>query len=384
MNQKKLLIIMPSGYMGGTNSSLENMLRLIDHANLDVEIFPLCFDGPFVNRFSQYICRKENIFLSANKRALSSSRYGIISKLLIVLFSVMKAGKNSFIREFVFTKIAKNFTNYDVVVSFQEGVATDFASRIECDNKIAWIHCDYSRYLSAVNRDELATYNRFSSIVCVSSYTKDVFVNIYPSLTDKTVAIHNLIDTRYIKLKSKEVINLELNPNVDVIVSLGRLDKVKRFEKIPEIAKELVSVGLNFKWYIIGDGKEYDRIRANIKMLGLEDYVKLTGALENPYPLISQSKILVCTSSSEACPNVINEAKTLSIPIISADFGSSYEMLDNGRHGYITSIDRIGDEIKKFLSDKEKYLLIKDNLKTEEYNNQLLLEEIYRLIYKAS
>ena len=43
--------------------------------------------------------------------------------------------------------------------------------------------------------------------------------------------------------------------------------------------------------------------------------------------------MVVSTSVSEACPNVINEAKILHTPIVATNFGSVYEFIEDGVNG---------------------------------------------------
>lgn len=97
-----------------------------------------------------------------------------------VLFRIPKLGKAIVenIESSTIRKIEK--IEYDCVISFQESVSLQFVSKFRNPNKVAWIHCDYSRIFT--NRyEEMAIFSKYSKIVAVSNYTKIHFANYYHS-----------------------------------------------------------------------------------------------------------------------------------------------------------------------------------------------------------
>ena len=90
----------------------------------------------------------------------------------------------------------------------------------------------------------------------MSEYTKDIFTSLIPSVKNKTLAIHNFIPSNRIIELSKNDIDLPTDDSVFIIVSIGRLDPVKRFNLIPSISRNLVNRGCVFQWFIIGGGSE--------------------------------------------------------------------------------------------------------------------------------
>jgi len=76
------------------------------------------------------------------------------------------------------------------------------------------------------------------------------------------------------------------------IISVGRIDPVKRFCLIPQIAKQLLAKGCHFKWYILGSNDcsgEFKLLRNNIEKCGINDTVIWLGNKNNPYPYFAQS-----------------------------------------------------------------------------------------------
>ena len=273
--------------------------------------------------------------------------------------------------------------HYDAVVGFSEGVPTFMVSIMVHPNKIGWIHCDYSNYLKVgAKRSEYHIYNSLQAIVCVSDYTRESFLHHYPSLREKTQSIYNIIDCVMIREKALEPILESFDKTTFNIVSVGRLDPVKRLSIIPELAKRIVDSGCKVRWYVIGPQGTRDEVSRFLQNLGKYEthgIVVFLGERTNPYPYIARADLLVNTSISEACPYVINEAKILGTPVVCADFGSASEFIDNGSTGFIEPIDKMADRIIKLA--RNKYLLeqIRTNLACFKYDNDLILKRIYSL-----
>lgn len=166
------------------------------------------------------------------------------------------------------------------------------------------------------------------------------------------------------------------------ILSVGRIDVVKSFDKIPEVVSKLKERRINFIWYLIGPvgfGQAQVQFDENVRKYKVEDNFVWLGAKDNPYPYMANSNLLVMTSKSEACPYVLNEAKIIGLPIITTNYGSAIEFIDNGLDGIITPIENMVDEIEKIILDKELYNTIKQNLQTYRYENKAI-DKFYSLI----
>lgn len=376
----KILIVVPGLHNGGTITSLKNLLPKLAPKRYQIDVFPINFVGSNYEAISQYA----NILGFANHKKNSSKKSQIKLALLCIirivkkLFCFLGIDLSPMMYKRVANSLQKN--NYDLVIAFQEGQATLLVSLFNNVKKITWVRCDYSRIVTntKIKKKSEKVYRNVDKIICVSNFTKDVFVHIYPDFSDKTIALHNIISDDAIINKSHERIEEDylFSSSVFTIVSIGRLDPVKRFEQIPSIASYIKSKGLPFKWLIIGNGSDKEIISHSIHKNGVEDSVVLLGNRNNPYPYISKADLLVCTSYSEACPNVINEAKILGTPVVSTDFGSSYEFIDNGINGIITPIDSIALEIVKLMTDHMLYDKIKTNITSFKYDNNKLLAKL--------
>lgn len=371
--QKKILIIINGFQIGGTIVSLYSLLSKIDLTKVKVDIFPRRNIGTYVNKLPNCTILSENLWLS---HTIYSKGY-IIRKLNFLLLCIRK----------IFDKIGINiypFINYiggkqihtdeyDAVIGYDESLLK-YICALPAHKRINWIHCDYRRVTNG--KDESRYFNKIDTIVCVSEFSKNIFCSMYPKYMNKTAAIHNIINVEDLQHKCAMPIDDQRFDNSNfTILSCGRIDPVKQFHLIPEIANEIKTLTQKkFHWYIIGGGNTqlYNQIQAKINNLKLNDYVTLLGMKQNPYPYMLRSDIFVCTSISESYPMVINEAKALRVPVICNTFPSASESVKDGVDGFITEIEKMPEIIVAMMN----HPLIISRYNDE---NNHIIEQFYNL-----
>ena len=336
---KRLLFITPSRSIGGTNSSLSSIISFLKD-KFDIKVLVISSSGEGTYSFDDIVI--SNALLDAyhtdySKLDSSIKILAFFIKTLKRILNLLSISGENIINRLAVKSIGKEY-NFDVVIGFSEGVSMRLASQFNVPSKVTWIHCDYDRAVPEYI-NELSFYEKFNDIVCVSKYTKQKFINRYPSLASRTIYIYNLLDVDRIKCLSEAPIDDKTFRNdLFTIVSMGRMDPVKGFSLIPKIASELKQRACKFRWFIIGgpENYEFSKVKSEIQKYDVDDVVFLLGAKRNPYPLLRASNLYVSTSFSEACPMVFLEAKTLGVPIVSADFGSAHEFV--GEHGFVLSV----------------------------------------------
>lgn len=376
-NKPKILFVVPGFGLGGTTTALTSLLNSELTKHFDIDVFAIKHRS---DRMQPIISHDIGL------NGLTTAYYGDFSqfrakdKLKYLFIKLLKQNKRllAILENWVIKRTIKKIerhNQYNVVVGFQEELATRFASHFSYPNKIAWIHCDYANTFGK-EVDETDLYNHFKKIVCVSQFTRNGFIARYPSLTEKTVAIHNLFDAKRIKELSKEPIDDPLyDTSHFTIISLGRVHEVKRFYIIPKIATKLKEANLDFRWYILGSAdipSELKRLTDAIHECGMEDNVIYLGGKPNPYPYLKAANLLVSTSKSEACPMIFNEAKILHVPILSADYGSAYEFIELGKDGYITSTENMSQKLIELIGHPDEFYSIKDSISISQTNNEII------------
>ena len=81
------------------------------------------------------------------------------------------------------------------------------------------------------------------------------------------------------------------------------------------------------------------KLERQIKSLGLENQVVLTGEQKNVERYYLKSKIFAFTSSIEGFPNVIGEALSAGLPVIAYDcIAGPSEMITDGENGFLIPV----------------------------------------------
>ena len=365
---KHVIIIVPSMNCGGVTSSLITLYSKLQlYYNIDV--FPLTRSSADVSMFDGHVLNG-GFFLDSYYGNFSSMKLG--NRFSAFFVKALKRIFPRFSTLLLRCSISQElFKNYDMVIAYQEGYSTEYAQYIDSDKKIAWVHCDYKRAYPQCK--ELQIYEKFNKIVCVSEYTTATFKECYPQLSGRVYTIYNFFDAeRVTKLSKETVVDPCFVVHERTLVTIGRLDPIKRVHLIPLVAKKLKQSGLDFCWYIIGPSiiDDYtERIKKEIQSNDVSDVVRLLSETSNPYFYMRKAALLVSLSESEACPMIFNEAKSLNLPIISAFFGGVEEFvtLDIGQY---CDIDSLPDKILTFFKEQKKYAY--DYTKLHSYNNELI------------
>lgn len=383
--KKRLLFIITYLNTGGTVRSLQNFLNCYDSSKYDVDVFAMVHSGAYKGQLRNCKVLPPNRIIDASVAHLEN-QHGW-AKLESILLKLINKITEYHFQSFLFKKIGNKLSKqikYDAIVGYSEGLPTLFVSFINHPNRIGWIHCDYASYLKTVGKKrELNVYQSLNSIVCVSEFTKQSFVNIYPSLDKKTFTIYNLLDDKMMRQKANEATEINYDNISFNLVSIGRIDPIKRLSVIPELARKVLEAGCMIRWHVIGPkgtSAEFNLLKENIVKYQVEKEVLLLGEKTNPYPYIAHANLLVNTSISEACPYVINEAKILKTPVVCTDFGSAKEFVTNGLNGYSIPIDELADCIIQLIKHPEELKQLRENLASFSYDNDSILQKIYSLI----
>ena len=267
------------------------------------------------------------------------------------------------------------FNGYDFIIVVSEASKLrHFVSTLDNPQKIQWIHTDYvawrnhNNWTKKITANDKKTYKNFDVIVCLSEHLCDKFSAYYPNLAKKAVAIPNLIDYGSIMEKSKLPSAFEVDKSKLNIITIGRMEEEKCYDRILHVAKDLKDKGVDFVWYLVGDG---NLLKAHKKLcceLDLCEKVIFTGYLENVSPLLKQCDLFVMMSEYEGTPVTIDEAKVLGVPVLAKDVGGIRDQVKNGFGKALSSISA-NDITKLECSMKEQDFAVYnteiiDNLKS--------------------
>ena len=310
--KRNCLFILPTISLGGTTTAMASILNTIVINHINVDVFTVIRGRQMIAPVSAYDIKMNTLttaFYGNFDEFDIWNRVFFLPIKLLKQFSTLESKLEKWIINRTISQIIKT-KQYDYIIGFQEGLATRFASYFSCNKKIAWIHCDYARTFGSEAK-ERSLYGLFSSIVCVSNFTRKSFLENYPEFTNKTLAIHNLFDANRIIELSRVIINdPRFNTSNFTIISLGRICDVKRFNLIPSIVAKIKQMGIKLRWYILGnvvDQGELNKLQNSIENYDVKEEVIYLGSKSNPYPYLRESDLLVTVSSSVSLSSVSSE-----------------------------------------------------------------------------
>ena len=381
---KVLFVIQQLGF-GGSTTSLLNMLELLDKSGHRADLFIMKHGGAFMDRAAvcANILPEDTKLASSICNRNSIKRYGINGLINRCYVSLKYKLKNPrIVLHDIYKSAAELIKGYDVVISYQENIATDFTQYIPSKKRIAWVHTMYDSFtINMSYREVLDTYLRFDDIVCVAPAAVDVFKKRMPSLADRVSLISNPLNVEMIKQKACCDQNDIADDLQNVIISVGRLSPEKQYDYAIKAAKKLYENGFAFKWFIVGEGIEKAKLEELINRENLQDIVVLLGSRQNPYPLIAKADVLVISSVYEAQPMVANEAFVLGVPVITTDYPAAKTLINHGQNGIIckTSVDGIYSAVNNFMSNKDLSAKLTKGARNFHYDNDSILEKILDL-----
>ena len=139
-----------------------------------------------------------------------------------------------------------------------------------------------------------------------------------------------------------------------VLMYIGRLHPVKRLRLLLESVAKLQE---NFKMFIVGAGALEEELEEYAKLLGINDKVIFTGAVQfNDIPkYMNLADVIVLTSAIEGQPRVIVESMFCGTPAVGTNVFGISDTIADGVSGYLTSTDPedIANKISKALQDDQ-------------------------------
>ena len=280
-------------------------------------------------------------------------------------------------KKFGFDSLTRFFVNqrfrdiYDLEIAFMEGLSTKYLSyKKNAKKRIAWVHTDLknnhytSSFFESVE-DESQFYNSYDKIVFVSMDSMLEFNELFNVPRNKQVIQSNLIPKSTILLKANE---FTVDKKKFTIVSVGRLEIQKAFYRLVEVSKLLKNAGYTFEVWLIGEGELENDLKAQVKLLQLENEFLFLSYKPNPYPFLKAADIYINTSLTEGYPLTVCEAICLGRAVVCTSSPGSREILGDNEYGIITYHDSysIYAAVKSLIDSPETLLNINQKQRLEQ------------------
>ena len=161
---------------------------------------------------------------------------------------------------------------------------------------------------------------------------------------ENIVVIHNGVDTdKYHPRKGSEDVaaSFGIEDGEQVVTTVASLNPRKRIDLLLRVAAAVVPGHPKVRFVVAGDGPERGRLHAIADTLGIGDKVVFTGVRDDVDALLRSSTVFVLCSrrGTETFPNVILEAMSSGLPVVTTDVGSVRELVADGDSGIIVPED---------------------------------------------
>ena len=189
--------------------------------------------------------------------------------------------------------------------------------------------------------------------------------------------IHTIYNPCYFSNKKVEKI-YKKNNKTKIILNVSRLENQK--DHLTLLKAFLLSKNkYNMKLLIIGYGKNLYSIKKYIKKNSLNKFVKIFSNVHNASNYYKKADLFILSSLYEGFPNVLVEAASFKIPIISTNCNSGpSEILLNGKGGYLVKVGdykMISKKIDYFFNNEKNFhskaLVCYKNLKRFNFKSNL-------------
>lgn len=276
------------------------------------------------------------------------------------------------------TIIFKNYLiqeEYDAAIAFRQ-CAQCYYFVLNCTKakkKIGFVHGEL-KYMNDISSWK-KYMTLFDKIAYVSNAVEEEFVKCYPELRLNACVIYNMFDKEQILSLAQEHNPFPFQSNIINIITIARIDNdFKRIDLIPEICKQLRErTSVHFHWYIVGDGPGREVVEKKIRDLRVRDSVTICGFTINPFAILKDASFSVLLSKSEAYPMTVIESFVLGKPIVSTNFASIKEMMEDGKQGLIAdfSLEDMTMKILKMMNEPGLLSSCNDFLSKYECSNDI-------------
>lgn len=385
MSKTKVLFVAEELSMNGAMKSLISLLKALPKDKYDVSLFLFKHGGELENQLPDDVhllpeMMPYAIYRLPLKKAISYAlRLGkfnlVLFRLIIAFERVLKSNHFG-----MWNLLPEIPGHYDLVCGYADGfVAPTVIKKTDSKKKANWIHFTYS---------DLAQPKYVYNALLESDFCIPVSIEAGKDL-DKVLKrptrqhiIHNITDKHECILRAAEPLEIPNTKGVTRIVSVGRVTPQKKYDIIPGTAEILISRGIEFEWYIIGNGDKFNELISRTKELQLDHYVHFIGSRSNPMPWVNSADIFVNPSNHESWGMTVSEALCLGKAVITSDIPVFAEQINNEVNGLMCKANpnTLADAICRLIANPEFRMKLGQNAQNYPFAKETIIEEFNQII----
>lgn len=317
MSKRKVLFIHETMNGGGAERVLLDLLRHMDYSRYDVTLLLVWATGVYMDQLPGQV----------KLLCINHDKKHWMERVLFRCKPLLDRWQRRDINRVLGNE------RYDTIVSFMEGPAMVYHSFVTARavRNVTWIHTDmqHNRWTLPFHGSALREQQRYGlmdEVVLVSQGACEGFEAVINNGAHHRV-LHNPIDCNAILEKSREK---SVEKRRFTVCNVGRLVDEKRQDRIVRAAALLRDRGVDMDFWIVGEGRNRERLETLVVECNVADRVKLLGFKSNPYPYLAAADVFLLTSDAEGYPTVVCEALCLGRPVVSTPVAGVDELLQSG------------------------------------------------------
>ncbi len=204
---------------------------------------------------------------------------------------------------------------------------------------------------------QLRSFKNSCGIIYISNYAKNYIENKYPFLKKKpSIVIYHGISDDFRQQPKKQLLITQYTQNTPFkLLYISTVNFYKHQWNVVEAVKKIKKDGYNIELELVGPMYEPVRDKFEKSLLEAESFVHYRGKVdyEEISRIYKETDLFIFASTCENMPNILVEAMSAGLPILSSNYGPMPEILkDAGIYMEPININSIYLNLKKMLSDK--------------------------------
>lgn len=221
-------------------------------------------------------------------------------------------------------------------------------------------------------------YPQAQHVICVSRGIMKYFPWLKP---DRVSVIYNpIVPEGFIEPDD------ELLDRPKVILAMGRLVRQKGFDILLRAFHRIVGNFPSWKLLIYGNGEKLNDLLGLRKILGLEEHVEFKGITKDPFLEFVRGQIFVLSSRMEGFGNVLVEAMSCGLAVISFDcMAGPAEIILRPEQGLLVPPKdeaRLANALSELMSNETRRRVVARNgqIRSRDFSVENSLEKYWRVI----
>ena len=202
-------------------------------------------------------------------------------------------------------------------------------------------------------------------VLTCTDYNRKQLVSLLPEASPRILRAYHGVDVDRFKQPPAPSPQPRAVGDLPLILSVGRLTETKGFPYLLQACRQLKEKGRRFRCVIVGEGPDRQALEGQIKSLGIENYVRLAGALtrSDVQALYREAQLFVLPSivarngDRDGIPNVVLEVMAAGLPVVSTEISGIPEAIQHGKTGCLVperDADALAHATEELLQNPER------------------------------